>query len=138
MPASNPPPGCVALAAISPTDGKQWDVYLRQARIEAAARRGMGAARELAYLVPFVLQNPTAIFRGVRDEGESMWLCYAGLPEDAFNHHTGERVRPWTGQVFLVFVDDDRIVYNWRWDKSDATSLRLPVDYAERFEERLL
>lgn len=103
-----------------------------------ALKRLRGAARELAYLVPFVLQNPTAIFRGVRDEGESQWLCYAGLPEDAFNHRTGERVRPWAGQVFLVFVDDDRIVYNWRWDRSDATSLRLPVDYAERFEERLL
>lgn len=138
MALGDPPPGCAAIEAINPTDGKPWDVFLRQAKIESTAQRGMGAARELAYLVPFTLQNPTAIFRGVREEGESQWLCYVALPTDAYNHRTGERVRPWTGQVFLVFVDDDRIVYNWRWDKSDASSLRLPIDFAQRFEEQVL
>ena len=64
--------------------------------------------------MPLTLQQPTAVFRGVREEGESRWLCYVGLPPDAYNHRMGERLRPWLGQVFLVFVDDDRIVYHWR------------------------
>jgi hypothetical protein len=102
MPTGKPPPGCVALEAIRPRDGKRWEVYLRQSKIEATAKRGMGAARELAYLVPFVLQNPTAVFRGVREEGASQWLCDVGSPPDAYNHKTGERLRPWADQVFLV------------------------------------
>jgi len=57
---------------------------------------------------------------------------------ETYNHKTGDRVRPWSGQVFLVFVDDDRIVYDWRWDKADADDLRLPVDSARRFEEKVL
>ena len=65
-------------------------------------------------------------------------MCYVGSPTNAYNHKTGERLRPWTGQVFLVFVDDDGIVYNWRWDKTDADNLRLPVDFASRFEEQVL
>jgi hypothetical protein len=138
MPTGKPPPGCVAIEAVSPKDGKRCEVFLRQSKIEATAKRGMGAARELAYLVPFVLQNPNAVYRGVREEGESQWLCYAGSPPDAYNHKTGERLRPWAGQVFLVFLDDDRIIYNWRWDKADADSLRLPADFARRFEEQVI
>lgn len=98
----------------------------------------MGAAKELAYLVPLTLQQPTAVSCGVREEGESRWLCYVGLPPDAYNDRTGEQLRPWLGQVFLVFVDGDRIVYNWRWDKADLGDLRLPVDLGRRFEERVL
>lgn len=137
MPSAEPP-GCAALEAINPADGKRCQVYVRISKIDATAKRGMGAARELAYLVPHALQNPNAIFRGVREEGESQWLCYIGSPPDAYNHRTGERMRPWPGQVFLVFVDDDCIVYNWRWDKADTDELRLPIDHAQRFEERLL
>ncbi len=139
MPAGDkPPPGCAAVEAIKPADGRRWDVFLRQSKITATAKRGMGAAKELAYSVPWVLQNPTAIFRGVREVGESQWLCYVGEPPDAYNYKTGERVRPWLGQLFLVFLDDDRIIYNWRWDKADPDDLRLPLDFAHRFEERLL
>ena len=133
-----PPADCVAIEGINPADGKQGEVFLRQAKITATAKRGMGAAKELAYLVPFTLQNPTAIFRGVREEGEREWLCYCGQPPDAYNHKTGERVPPWLGQVFLVFADDDGIIYNWRWDKADSENLRLPADHARRFEEQVL
>jgi hypothetical protein len=45
---------------------------------------------------------------------------------------------PWPGQVFLVFVDDDGIIYNWRWEKADSQDLRLPENHGRRFEERLL
>lgn len=112
-----PPSDCVSIRAINPVDGRDWEVYLRQSKITTTAKRGMGAAKELAYNVPWTLQNSTAIFRGVREEGESQWLCYVGSPPDAYDYKTNERVRPWLGQVFLVFVDDDRIVYHWRWDK---------------------
>lgn len=133
-----PPPGCVAVEAVNPADGKPSEVYLRESKIAATARRGMGPAQELARNVPWVLQNPTAIFRGVREEGESLWHCYVGCPKDGYDYKTGERVPPWLGQVFMVFVDDDRIIYNWRWDGVDSDDLRLPENYGRRFEERVL
>jgi hypothetical protein len=140
MPASDrPPPGCVGVEAVNPRDqSKRLQVYLRQSKMAATAKRGMGAAKELAHNVPWTLENPVAVFRGVREEGESQWLCYVAQPPDAYDYRTGERVRPWLGQVFLVFVDDDRIVYHWRWDQTDPADLEHPRDFATRCEERLL
>lgn len=132
------PPGCVSLDALNPRDGSIRQLFLRESKIESTARRGMGAARELAYLVPDVLLHPTAIFRGVREEGERQWVCYVGFPSDAYNYRTGERIRPRPGQVFLVFADDYGILYNWRWEQADKDALHLPERHGSRFEERLL
>jgi hypothetical protein len=50
MPAeSRPPPGRAAVEAVNPTDGRRWEVYLRESKIAATAKRGMGAAKELAH-----------------------------------------------------------------------------------------
>ena len=80
MPTGKPPPGCVAIEAIGPKDGKQWEVYLRQSKIETTAKRGMGAARELAYLVPFVLQNPNAFFAGCAKKGRASGCATSAHP----------------------------------------------------------
>jgi hypothetical protein len=139
MPDEQPMPSdCAPIEALDPNTGKTRHLYVRQAKIQATAKRGMGPARELAYVVPWAVQNPSAIFRGVREEGESQWLCFVARPQDAYDYKTGERRAPWLGQVFLVFVDDDRIIYNWRWDKADLNQPDLPLDYVDRFEERLL
>ncbi|GMU24541.1 MAG: hypothetical protein AMXMBFR13_46150 [Phycisphaerae bacterium] len=41
-------------------------------------------------------------------------------------------------QVFLVFVNDEQIAYNWRWERSDPEEPTLPVDHQSRFKKRLL
>jgi hypothetical protein len=123
--------------AVSP-DGSSWKVLLRNRKMDETAKRGMGAAKELGFTVTWALMHPTAICRGIREEGESQWLCYVSRPSQAYDYRTGDCRRAWEGQVFLVFVDGDRIVYNWRWEKAAADAPELPEGYAARFEERVL
>ena len=132
------PRDCYPVNAIDPTTGLARVVFVRVKKAQATARAGMGATRELAFTVPFALQNPTAIFRGVREEGESQWLCYCSVPADAYDFKTHNKRGAWPGQVFLVFVDDDGIVYNWRWEKAHPEDAKLPTDFENRFEQKVL
>jgi hypothetical protein len=98
----------------------------------------MGRARELAFTVPRALLNPVAIFRGVREEGEPEWLCYVSRPGQAYNYRTRDVCQAWPGEVFLIFVNDDRIIYDWRWEKADSSDPNLPENYGVRFDGRVL
>jgi hypothetical protein len=40
--------------------------------------------------------------------------------------------------VYLVFVNDETVAYNWRWEKADPDQPTLPVGHATRFKKRLL
>jgi hypothetical protein len=37
-----------------------------------------------------------------------------------------------------VFVNDERVAYNWRWEHADPDDHRLPVGYKDRFRDRSL
>lgn len=50
----------------------------------------------------------------------------------------GERRPPRRGQIYRVFNNEDRVAYNWRWEKADADQPGLPRDYEKRFKRRLL
>lgn len=70
----------LTLAAINPADGKTTDVLMSYDRMQAIGRRGLGHAKETGYIVPKILQQPTAIFEGLReDEDEDRrgvgWRC---------------------------------------------------------------
>ncbi len=109
--------------------------------MQAVARSGLGHAQECGKIVPAILQRPTAIFEGLRrDEDEDRWgfgwRCYCGLPEHSYRSD-GAAGRPYPGQVYLVFVNDEQVAYNWRWEKADPDDLTLPLDHALRFKQRL-
>jgi len=94
--------------------------------------------------VPEVLQHPAAIFEGLKREtdesqkGKGLGLrCYCGIPRTAYRQN-GEPCDPWLGQVLMVFVDTNKVVYNWYWYASDPEDPNLPEDHAVRFQERLL
>lgn len=97
---------------------------------------------ELADTVRWTLVNPSAIFRGIRDLekdiAEDDGICYVSVPKHAYNHRTGEKCPRWKGEVFLVFVSDERVVFNWYWYAADEREPRLPGDYKDRFFERVL
>jgi len=101
----------------------------------------MGHAKECAYIVPHILRHPTAVFEGLRrDEDEDRlgygWRCYCGRPVQSYRAD-GTEQNPYPGQVYLVFVNDERIAYNWRWETADAEDFNLPMEYATRFARRL-
>jgi len=133
----------ITLQAIEPKDGTlSCEIQIAFDRMQAVGRRSMGHAKECGIILPMILQKPTAIFEGLRrDEDEDRWgygwRCYCGIPEQSFRPD-GSSARPYPGQVYLVFVNDEKVAYNWRWEKADPDNPRLPVDHETRFKQRLL
>lgn len=106
------------------------------------AKRGLGHASECGRIMPAILINPTAIFEGLRrDDDEDKygygWRCYCGVPANSYRRD-GTQAPPYPGQVYLVFVNDENVIYNWRWEKSDPDDPRLPIDHTNRFRTRRL
>ena len=134
--------GYASLEAIDPNDGGTWQVLLADGKMDHVAARGHGAAMELADTVRWTLLHPRAVFSGVRelDRGiaEDNWLCYVAKPGHAYDHKTGKRCPAWPNEVFMVFVTDERVVYNWYWSECDEQDSHLPADYGTRFFEQVL
>jgi hypothetical protein len=130
------------LQAVNPVDGKVCEVQISFERMQTVARRSLGHAKECGYIVPMILQKPTAVFEGLRwDEDEDPrgvgWRCYCGIPERSYSSD-GTPGRPYPNQVYLVFVNEEGVAYNWRWEKADADDLGLPQNHGTRFTQRLL
>ncbi len=143
--------GYRTIHALDPRDGKMWDVYISEAKIEKVRKDGVGHLMEMAHTLPFGLTQPTHVFQGVRrqigdgtGEAEDLdlevndWLCYISRPSERYDLRTGnvrsatlDRSRP---RVFAVYVTARRVVYWWNWVESDA-HMELPLDYDERYEK---
>ena len=134
--------GYTSVDAIDPHDGKTWQLLISDSKAAWIAKQGMGRTKELCYTVRGVLAAPTAIFKGVRfaelEIADDDWLCYVGQPQQAYDHKTGEAVPPWPNEVFLVFVTDERVVYNWYWYDCDKDTPSLPIGHKDRFAQRVL
>ena len=132
----------LCLQAVDPETGSTCQVQISHARMQVVATRGMLQASECGYIVPHILQCPTAIFEGLRkdedeDPGGVGWRCYCGIPQCAY-HPDGSKRDPYPNKVFLVFVNDEQVGYNWRWERADPDDLELPEDHETRFKQRLL
>jgi len=130
------------LHAVNPSDGAVCEVQVSFSRMQAVARRSLGHAKECGYIVPMILQRPTAVFEGLRrDEDEDPRgvgrRCYCGIPEFSYRPD-GTAGRPYPKQVYLVFVNDEGVAYNWRWEKADAEDPKLPENHLTRFRRRVL
>ena len=131
----------ITIAAAEP-DGTTCEVLISFDRMQSVGRRSLGHAKECALIVPMILQHPAAIFAGLRrDEDEDRrgygWRCYCGLTEHSYRPD-GSEARPYPNQVYLVFVNDQRVAYNWRWEQAHPDDPTLPVDHETRFRQRLL
>ena len=131
------------LQAFNPADHTcSARVQISYNRMQTVAKRSMTHAQELAYIVPMILQRPTAIFEGLRqDDDEDRagygWRCYCGQPDRSYRAD-GREAPPYPEQVYLVFINDDGVAYNWRWEQADPDDPRLPRGHGQRFRSRLL
>lgn len=129
------------LDALDPDSDQLTKVQVSYDRMQAVARRSMAHAKECGLIVPQILQSPTAIFEGLREDDDEDprgvgWRCYCGRPNKAY-HPDGSERSPYPEQVYLVFVNDDHVAYNWRWEKADPDDPNLPQNHTHRFRKRL-
>ena len=124
-----------------PVTGKEIDVYISYERLQAIAKRSRGQIRETAELVPLTLQCRGPVFEGLCVDGDEDrrgvgWRCYCSSPDYGYTQE-GDRCPPRAGQVYLVFVNEDRVAYNWRWERAHPDHPELPLDLENRFKRRL-
>lgn len=133
----------LTLNALDPVTGKSdAQVLVSFDRMQTVARRSLGQAKECGLIVPSILQTPTAVFEGLTsDEDEDRrgygWRCYCGIPQHSYGPD-GLPGRPYPRQVYLVFVNEDKVAYNWRWEKADPAEPNLPINHETRFKRKVL
>src|SRR5260221_13072900 len=75
--------------------------------------------------VPFAVNNPHAIFKGLEREGHENSYCYVARPERRFVSDT-ESVPVDDGWVFVLFITSALEIFSWRFEKSDQNNNMLP------------
>lgn len=125
--------------AFDPPNGT-CKVYIRERRLLTVAKLGKWKLLEARELVPKVLNDPCVVFEGLRWEGDEDkdrpgWRCYCAKPDCMYDKR-GAPVDSDPNQVFLVFVNDERIAYNWRWEFVDDEDREVPKG-KDRFINRI-
>lgn len=127
-----------SIAAISPDPSHATtQATIPSERMDVHRRSGNSAALRDVTLIPHVLSEPTAIFKGWNREGFENALCYVGVPRSRLIADNIEAPAP-SGMVFLVYVTADGAIVNWEWTKADETDQTLPAHYSERFGSTVL
>jgi len=117
-------------------------------RMKAVAKRGKGPIMEMSEIVPDILLKPEKVFRGIRwEEDDSSgdsdgWIGYCGRPKAAYVNGHGlqadaQQRDPYDDEVFVVFVNRDKVAYNWCWIKCDQDDVTRPENHIDRFCEEV-
>lgn len=125
----------ITLNGLCPYGKSEWDFRITSENAKKTASTSMGASKELAYNVPFVLKEKNAlVFQGLRTEGHVEGLCYVGRPHRRFRAD-GTEFQVKDDEYFLVYITQDRIIYHSRWEPLSAKVLE--KDFVERFHRRI-
>ncbi len=133
--------GYFSIHAFDFRDGGMWDILINELCVTDCRGRP-DALNTLAKIVPLVLQNPKAIYAGIRPEYEqdsskdlSYGLCYQGFPKRSFRGPDELPALP--GKCFLVFINAERVAYTWRWESVDPLRPLMPEYCQQRFERKV-
>jgi hypothetical protein len=81
-----------------------------------------------------VVQAPSAVFRGLRHDGQLQnGVAYCGNPKRAYGNDGQPISESLAGFIFVVYADAQGYVFDWDWVEADADDPSVPRDAAERF-----
>jgi hypothetical protein len=120
---------------MSPTGLGRQEFRIPNALVDHVQRYGPEHKFHELKLVKEILELPTVVFEGLREEQEE-GLCYAGIPSGSYTNQ-GRKKPPLKGKTFLVFLDEERKVFQWRWEDADPEREGYPEKWQERFERPL-
>ncbi len=128
-----------------PSELVKWNAvrpkYASRAKLDGA---GLGVCANASaagweprnFSIGFGLAGSAGLVRSLAASAAG-WLCYVERPSQCFEDD-GRSVAPRPDRVFLVFVNDESVAYNWYWYAFDAAQPTFPEGHAERFKEQLL
>lgn len=125
-------------------DGKPLTVRITRQTLLRRARLGEWMLNELEVTVSEVLERPDAIFEGIRQEEDENkgpngagWWCYAGIPSTRYVDYLSGARKPTADEVYLVFVTDENVAYNLRWESVGSNLDWLGEEHPDRFRRRI-
>jgi len=89
-----------------------------------------------AYLIKEVMESPILIFKGLERTNQWKGLCYIGKPENRYHDQNTTTPFP-PGFLFMVFIDENSIIFDWRVEKCDPVNHKYPEKAQSRFSEQL-
>lgn len=122
------------LQGMSPSGHGRQEFRIPNSLIEHVQRYGPPHKFHELKLVKEVLELPTVVLEGLREEQEE-GLCYAGIPSGSYTNQ-GRKKPPLKGKTFLVFLDQDGKVFQWRWEEADPERKAYPENWRERFRSQ--
>ena len=135
--------GELRYAAFHPND-KPFTVRVTQRKLLQWAGLGEWKLRELEVSVSEILEQPDAMFEGLRKEEDEHqgpdgagWWCYAGIPSTRFVDDGGGARKPTDNEVLLVFVTGKDVAYNIRWERVEFNREWLRGNHPERFQRQI-
>jgi hypothetical protein len=132
----NRPAEYIPLKAKNPNAAGEIQVKISTELIDNKLKHDCAGFYELAHSnVRSALLNPKKLFEGVRDY-EQGGFAYVCKPAYAMTEKEN-KVLPWPGKVFAVFVNPAGCIYNWLWLKESSDKPGYPVDWMNRFEKEI-
>jgi hypothetical protein len=119
------------LQGMSPSGRGRQEFRIPHSLVEHVQRYGPPHKFYELKLVKEVLELPTVVFEGLRDEAEE-GMCYAGIPSGSYTNQ-GRKKPPLAGKTFLVFLTQEGKVFQWRWEEADPDQAGYPEKWQERF-----
>jgi len=125
------------IECFDPDDGQTCDLLVNNKDIAVAPKLGRWYTPTLAECVPATVKHPKAVYRGLkRDDDSTIGYCYIGQPPHKFPG--GKKAPVKTTEFFFVFVSEERVIYEWRWEEcSPNQMLNLANGPVPRFHARL-
>jgi hypothetical protein len=126
--------GYLTCPGLDPSGCRKCVFKIALARVEHLNR--VGPTHKFYELISAakLLEEPMAIFEGLRREGLEHGLCYVGTPRC---YREGAEHPPHPGMVFLVFVTKDMMIFEWGWEKEDQGKPGFPQSSRTRFDKCL-
>lgn len=118
--------------------GEFWHLRLDLEKVKHRISKvhGIREQKNILNCLPLAIKYPTSIFGGIREDGYCGGFCYCGLPPIAYDKN-GNEISPFKDEVFAVFTNDERVIFEWRWERVSPANNRCPENFNDRFAEIL-
>ena len=113
--------------------------FIDRAELDLIAEDGPAWKLEDARFIYEAVQEPDAIFEGLKRPNQTQSLCYSVRPTHD-PEDEGSEGPPRYGYVFVAFARPGVggwIVFDWEWREEEADSPGHPVDWETHFERQL-